>query len=371
MDQATPYMALISGQREGELATLGRAALSLLALGYGGLIAVRNAWYDYLAAPNRLDVPVISVGNLTVGGTGKTPMVLWLCRELLERNRKPGVLSRGYKASEQGLADELLLIARRCPAAVAVANPDRVRAGQLAVQEYGVQAVVLDDGFQHRRLERDLDIVMVDVTRPFGYGRLLPRGLLREPVRSLRRADVVVLTRCDQGDENAVRETTETIRKVDNELPLVRSVHRPSGFVDLRGEKVAPPTDVRVGCFAGIGRPEAFARTLTQIYLTPTDLRWWPDHHVYTNEDAQQIRSWVREARIEYLVTTEKDAVKLSGLGIEWPVPIAALRVRLELLDDGNAILGNMLDAALRPYEEADEPQADQADQGSQANQAE
>ena len=188
MDDGSRYIQLVSGQRRGLGPSLERALLRGLSWGYGLGVSLRNRYYDRWALPTWLDVPIISVGNLTVGGTGKTPMTLWLCRQLLDRGLKPAVISRGYKASQQGLADELLMISRQCPRVVAVANPNRAAAGRLAIEEYGAQAVVLDDGFQHRRLGRDLDIVLIDATRPFGYSFLLPRGLLRERVAGLARA---------------------------------------------------------------------------------------------------------------------------------------------------------------------------------------
>jgi len=354
MEAESSYIELISGRRGGLLAVPGRGLLRGLSWGYGGLIRLRNRYYDRWALPAWLAVPVISVGNLTVGGTGKTPMALWLCRRLLERGLKPAVLSRGYKASQEGLADELLLISRRCPEAVAVAHANRIAAGHLAVNQYGVQVAVLDDGFQHRRLGRDLDLVLVDATRPFGYGHLLPRGLLREPIRGLQRADAVVVTRCDQCPARGLADLDAAIRGVNPQVPVVHAVHRPTGFADLAGRPVHPPARSGLGCFAGIARPEAFARTLADMNITPADIRWWPDHHVYTPADVEVIRSWAREGRLKALVTTEKDAVKLAALEADWPVPVTALRVEIEMLGDGDRILAELIDTMLSEHEEAD-----------------
>ena len=192
--QAGPYMTLIAGGG-GLGASVMRGLLRGPAWLYGRGMAIRNAYYNKWALPIWLEAPVISVGNLTVGGTGKTPMTLWLCRRMLERGRKPAVLSRGYKATRGGIADEILMLSQCCPEAVVVAHPNRAAAGRLAIAEYQAGAIILDDGFQHRRVGRDLDIVLIDATLPFGYEHLLPRGLLREPVHSLRRAEAVVVTR--------------------------------------------------------------------------------------------------------------------------------------------------------------------------------
>lgn len=345
------YVRLISGERRGPISLLARLLLRVPSWAYRGGIAVRNAYYDKWALPIWLDVPVISVGNLTVGGTGKTPMTLWLCRWFLERGGKPAVLSRGYKASEAGLADELLMLSRRCPEAVGIANPDRAEAGRLAVEEYKATVAILDDGFQHRRLGRDLDIVLVDATRPFGYGHVLPRGLLREPVRGLRRAEAVIVTRRDQCEPAEVERIEARIRRVSPEVPIARAVHRPTGFVDLEGRETAPPAGARLGCFAGIARPAPFGQTLRDMGLTPVDGRWWPDHHAYEVGDVDLIRAWVEKAKLDCLVTTEKDAVKLAGLEVDWPVPVAALRIEITMLDDGDAVLASLIETMLRDHE--------------------
>lgn len=357
MDEAS-YLDLISGRRRGVGASAARGLLRGLSWGYRGIIAARNARYDWWKLPAWLGIPVISVGNLTVGGTGKTPMVVWLCRRLMARGLKTAVLSRGYKASQEGQADELLLVSRQCPKAVAIGHPDRIAAGQLAIEEYGAQAAVLDDGFQHRRIGRDLDIVLIDATSPFGHGYLLPRGLLREPSTSLVRADVVVLTRCDQVETAVLTDLQQTIRELNSAAPVLRCAHGAAGFISLEGQEMVLPDGSRVGCFAGIGRPEAFARTMADLGCPPTDTYWWPDHHMYTRGDADQLHAWARDADLDVLVTTEKDAVKLATLDVKWPVPVASLRVEIAWWEDGAATMDAIIDAMLRDYEDAHEPHA-------------
>jgi tetraacyldisaccharide 4'-kinase len=351
MDASSSYMRTISGQATGVGAMAARGLLRGLGCLYGSVLRVRNAYYDSWMGPAWLNVPVISVGNLTVGGTGKTPMCVWLCRRLLERGFKPAVVSRGYKASQEGLADELLMISRQCPKAVAVANPNRFRAGCLAIEEYGANVAVLDDGFQHRRLGRDLDIVLIDATRPFGFGYVLPRGLLREPLNGLRRADAVIVSRCDQCEPARLGEIGAAIRAIHPEVPVVHAVHRASGFVDLAGREMSQPPGGRMACFAGIARPEAFERTLAGTGLQVADARWWPDHHCYRAEDVELIRRWAERAGLDALVTTEKDAVKLASLKTDWPVPIAVLRIEMEMFGDGERVLLGLIDEVLRDYE--------------------
>jgi len=352
VDDTPFYIELISGQRHGAWAALQRGVLRTLSLVYGRVVAVRNRYYDRWSLPKWLGVPVISVGNLTVGGTGKTPLALWVCQRLLDRGRKPAVLSRGYKASQEGLSDELMMISRRYPDAVAIANPNRFAAGQLAIEQYGIEAVVLDDGFQHRRLGRDLDVVLIDAARPFGFGYILPRGLLREPVRGLARADAVVITRADQCTPTALDEIAGVVRQFNAQAPIVHAVHRPVGFTDLDGRPATAPAGGRVGCLAGIARPEAFVSTLNNMGHSPAETRWWPDHHVYGPNDVETIRRWVEETRLDTVITTEKDAVKLARVAADWPVPVLALRVEIEILEDGGKILSDLIDTVLHEYEE-------------------
>ena len=348
------YLNLISGKRRGAMSAAARFLLRGCAMGYRSVIALRNHYYNTVAMPFWLDVPVISVGNLTVGGTGKTPMTLWICRQLLARGRKPAVLSRGYKASAEGLADELLMITRLCPQAVAIAHADRRAAGRLAVTEYGAQAAVLDDGFQHRKMGRDLDLLLIDATRPFGFGHLLPRGLLREPIHNLRRAGAIIVTRCDQATPEAMAEIESTVRWHSSDIPLVRAVHRPVGFVDLSGHEAPAPAAGRVGALAGIARPDAFERTLADAGVKVSDHLRLADHHVYSAADVESIGGWIRTAGLDAVVTTEKDAVKLERLEARWPVPILTLRIEIAMLDGGDKVVGDLIDEVLRDFDDGE-----------------
>lgn len=350
MRDSASYIEIVSGRRRGFLASATRTAFMGASWAYSGILGVRNAWYDSWAAPRWLDVPVISVGNLTVGGTGKTPMCGWLCRRLLERGLKPAILSRGYKAGREGSGDEMLMLSRQYPEAVVVAHPDRYKAGQLATDCYGAKAVVLDDGFQHRRVGRDLDLVLIDVTRPFGFGHVLPRGLLREPLKGLSRADAVVLTRCDQADPEQVARLQGDVRRLRRGIPVVRSVHRAIGFTGLDGAPALAPQGSRIGALAGIARPEAFERTLMDMGIRPADGQWWPDHHSYAAVEVNAVREWINRSQLDAVVTTEKDAVKLAALNVNWPVPMIALHVEMEMLDDGEWVLSGLIDNVLKEH---------------------
>ncbi|MBI4618046.1 MAG: tetraacyldisaccharide 4'-kinase [Planctomycetes bacterium] len=281
-------------------------------------LAVRLRLYLYDAgvlAVHRVSVPVVSVGNLTVGGTGKTPMVRELVRRLAARERRAAVVSRGYGATTgRGESDEGALLASWLPDVPRRAHPDRVRAAREAVEKDGADCLVLDDGFQHRRLSRDLDVVLVDATEPFGHGRLLPGGLLREPPSSLARAGLVVLTRADQVSAETLAELRRTVSRLSG-APVVEAVHRPVGVVEVPGGAVSPAGFLAgraVHAFCGIGQPEGFRGTLESLGARVVRFDALGDHHAYGEDELDRLLSAGREAGAAISVTTEKDAVKLT-----------------------------------------------------------
>jgi tetraacyldisaccharide 4'-kinase len=312
---------------------------------YDSLTRARNAAYDRgWKRVGRLDVPVVSVGNLTVGGTGKTPAVIWLARELLRRGRTPGILSRGFRRGTEQLNDEGRLIAREVPDALQEQDPDRLRGGRELV-ERGAQVVILDDGFQHRRLARDLDLVLVDATRPFGLPlggereppRLcLPRGLLRERPAGLRRANAAIVTRADQVSVATLERLTDDLHAIAPAVPLARAAHRPVRLRGIGGER---PLDwlrgrpVRLVC--GLANPEAFAGTVRSLGAVIVALHAFGDHHPFAPSDLTDL---AREG--ETLLVTAKDAVKLTSAS----VPFLVLDIEFTLLE-GAALLDALLDA--------------------------
>ncbi|MCA1685652.1 MAG: tetraacyldisaccharide 4'-kinase, partial [Planctomycetia bacterium] len=206
MDEAA-FLRIVRGRTAGPLAGAARVGLRLASFGASLGVLLRNLGYDRgRLAVARAAVPVVSVGNLTLGGTGKTPMVEWVARWYRRRGVRVAILSRGYRRDGSGgVNDEAMVLEENLPDVPHLQDPDRVKIAGVAVEELGSELLVLDDGFQHRRLARDLDLVLLDALEPFGLGRLFPRGLLREPVRSLRRADLVVLTRADLVTADALR----------------------------------------------------------------------------------------------------------------------------------------------------------------------
>jgi tetraacyldisaccharide 4'-kinase len=339
----TSYLDLIRGKQAGLAASLARSGLWLAAGVYGAIVTWRNLGFDrgWLKSRRAL-VPVVSVGNLTLGGTGKTPMVEWVARWFRRRGIRVAILSRGY-GQEGGLNDEGRVLEENLPDVPHLQGPDRVRLARIAALEVETELIVLDDGFQHRRLGRDVDLVLIDALEPFGLEHLFPRGLLREPFRSLRRATAVVLSRADlitPGERLAIRSAAE---RIAGSLHWVEARHAPICLVDDQGTTSALEelNDKAVAAFCGIGNPEGFRRTVVPLCRNLLDFRIFPDHHNYSASDVRALERWVEGVGADLVLTTQKDLVKLraSVLGL---APLRALRIGLEVTE-GGAILDDVL----------------------------
>jgi tetraacyldisaccharide 4'-kinase len=337
------YLDLIRGEQKGPRAFLARSGLRVAAWPYGAVVSIRNFAFDRGWLPaHDAGVPVVSVGNLTLGGTGKTPMVEWVARWFRQRGVRVAILSRGY-GSEQGLNDEGRVLEENLPDVPHLQGSDRVKLARIAVAELRTELIVLDDGFQHRRLARDADVVLIDALDPFGPGQLFPRGLLREPVRSLKRARVVVLSRADligQAKRAAIRSDAE---RTAGRLQWVEARHAPLCLIDDQGLN-SPLQDLKrlaIAAFCGIGNPDGFRRTVMPLCRNLLDFRIFPDHHNYTASDVAALKHWVEELGANLVLTTQKDLVKLRA-SVLGPAPLRALRVGLEVME-GGAILDDVL----------------------------
>jgi tetraacyldisaccharide 4'-kinase len=315
-------------------AALSAAAFPLELLFRAAVAARSGAYRARVLRTGRAPVPVISVGNLTVGGTGKTPVVGWLVRVLLEAGCRPAVAMRGHGR------DERLLHARWSPGARVHADRDRVRAAREAAAA-GADVVVLDDGFQHRRLVRELDLVLLAAEQPFP-GPLLPRGPYREPAGALARADWVIVTRRVAPAADAER-MEGTAREAAPRARIAHARLAPDGWQDLDGRPVDPPNGDALAV-AGIAGPEAFAALVRAETRAPVELLAFPDHHEYAPSDLERIR---RVAAGRSVAVTEKDAVKLSAhAGSLLDVRVLALSVEIEAGED--ALRAAVLGAAAR-----------------------
>lgn len=314
------YLALIRGERRGPGASLLRGLLWLCSWPYRLAIALRALGYRTgLLASHRAQVPVISVGNLTTGGTGKTPVVIALCEALIARGERVAVLARGYGAERDGeLNDELRLIQQMVPDALLVPGRDRVVHAAEA-RRRGASILVLDDGFQHRRLRRDLDLVLIDASNPWGGGHLLPRGLLREPPRALKRAQAVILTRAELRSPGQLAALEETLRRVGYRGPVFQMRLRATRLEEIgpRGATLCPIESLQglpalLAC--GVGNPHAFAATAASLGVRPSQLEAFPDHHAYTARDLRRLEDLARRRAVNHVLITAKDAVKLAAL---------------------------------------------------------
>ncbi len=309
-----------------------RTALWPLGLLYGTVAAVRNWTFDArLRAVHKLPVPVVSIGNLTVGGTGKTPTTAWLCALAKAHGRRPGVLARGYGRAPGALRnDEGELLQRRLPWLLQQQDPDRVAAGRRLVQD-GADYVVLDDGLQHRRLHRDRDVVCLDATLPFGNGHCLPAGDLREFRSGLRRADVVLLTRAGSLSPEQLRARVERVLALaGKDLPVHATEHAPTHLAAMPSGESVPLEQLRgrrVVLLSGIARPQSFRATVEELGAEVVHELRHRDHHRFT---AAEVAAAVAAAKAAdaWLVTTEKDDARLAA----FDAPRHVLRIDLRFL---------------------------------------
>ncbi len=322
---------------------------------YRGVIGARNLYYDRVpGATHHAGIPVISVGNLTVGGTGKTPLVIALVQKLQTWGRRPAILTRGYKTPPGGVADEVLEFREAVPGVPVIVNPDRVAGAAQARKQHDVDCLVLDDGFQHRRLARDLDIVLIDALYPWGsfsqpagrapdgiphYVRtssgphLLPAGHLREPPGSLRRADLLVVTRADLVARAHLACVTDEIQHYAGEKPVLNAVVEPDGLVYRDGRR-APPAELagrHVVGVCGIGNPEQFHLLLRGLAGNEHPTFGYADHCQYSPANVREIQGRAATEKADLVVTTRKDWVKLAPLWPDTGPALARLDVRVAL----------------------------------------
>ena len=285
----------------------------------GAMRLRRWAYRHGLMKSHAVGVPVICVGNITTGGTGKTPMVAWTVARLKDASKTPAVLTRGYKAGS-GRSDEAELLKRLCGVQVVV-NPDRAAGARQAVAA-GANVLVMDDGFQHRRLRRDLDIVLIDATCPFGFGHCLPRGLLREPPSALKSAHAIVITRSDLADAGELRALRARLRRLAPGASIHLAVHRPVKLIAPDGEARKP--DALEGeeafAFCGLGNPEAFFETLDRLGAALRGRCALDDHVRYAPATVAALSEQARSAGAKVMVTTAKDAVKISASAFSLPL---------------------------------------------------
>lgn len=329
MNQAQ-FLELISEQSPSAKQRLLRFFLSVLSVGYGFGTRFRNVLFDCGLKPTHdVGAPVIAIGNITTGGTGKTPMVAFVVNWLTLGGYRPGIVSRGYRSLHEGENDEKRVLALSCPGIPHIQDRDRVAAARRLITEHQVNVIVADDAFQHRRLARSCDVVLIDALNPWGYSFILPRGLLREPQASLRRTNAVILTRADQVTVEERSRIWQQIRRWLPHASTIEVAFRPTVFRTLSGETRQDLAGPVLG-FCGIGNPRGFEQTLAAAHVNVARFIAFPDHHHYSQADLESLVENAQQTGAVALVTTMKDLVKLKDLTIPaqsptvWAVDIEA-----------------------------------------------
>ncbi len=293
-----------------------RLILSPLYLLYLLTVTARNALYDAgLIQPVSVGVPVVSVGNVSVGGTGKTPLIICLAQRALAAGKSVGIATRGYGAvaDDSGRTDEVALIAQRVPGAQVFMSPNKLLAAKQAA-EAGVDLILVDDGFQHRRLHRDLDIALADARSPVSNGMVVPFGGLREPPSGLGRADVIVLTHTEGMDDESLELTEASVTSFRRGVSVIRASHTPVGVRPCHGGEQAAPESLagrELFLFSGIASPDGFRATVEGLGGVVTGALGFPDHYAFDAASLAEVRG---EARTAQLLCTEKDAAKVAAI---------------------------------------------------------
>ena len=334
------YLSILSGQQRGIIAAIVKSTLSAFTLPYLAVLNTRNTLYKKgIVRSSRLPVKVISIGNITTGGTGKTPLVEFSVKYLIESGRKVAVLSRGYggdNSSQEGdeiVNDECLTLIENLRDVPVLAGRDRVKSGEKAINDFGVDCVVLDDGFQHLRLKRDLDVVVIDALNPFGGENLIPRGSLREPLQNLERADLFIISHCDQGNEQTIRSIYKKLDQINHSASVCESIHRPVHFDTIADGSILELEWLkgkRVYALSAIGNPESFSNTLKGLGADLIKHKVFQDHHVYTEEEIEDVISAAQLLGADAIVVTQKDIVKIRKMNIK-NANILSLRIEIEI----------------------------------------
>ena len=349
----------ITTKQRGVFPTLFRILLMPLCWLYGTTIWIRNYFFTIgVFKKKRLPCTVISIGNIVVGGTGKTPAAAAISKLLQNKGLQVAILLRGYKrrsgaditfvsdgenrlCSKEESGDEADMLACQLKNIPIVVGKKRHLAGKAVLDRFKSDVLILDDGFQHQQLARDLDILTIDATQPYGTGALLPVGTLREPVSALQRADILLLTRTDAVGTEIANLKAE-LKRIAPNTPILESIHQPTSLYWLNQPdnhsmiSIDNLSGKRLIAVCGIGNPNVFVATLQKYNPEVVELFAYPDHHVYTESDLLQIQHQMKRCEAEWVVTTQKDEQKLASLSPELPIVVLAVEL---VITDGEAVL--------------------------------
>lgn len=352
---------LATDRSKGLLAGILKFFLLLLSFIYG--LAVRALILFYRLRPRRLNCRLISVGNITMGGTGKTSLVEYIGRYLHSQGRKTAILSRGYKrritkdegrttndelrtTNYEDMGDEPYMLSQKLAGIPVIVGKNRINSAKKAIREYGADTLILDDGLQQWRIKKDMEIVTIDATNPFGNAHLIPRGILRQPLSSLKRVDIFVLTKVNLARDAAL--TKEILRKINPRSLIFEAEHVPEAFCSIHNwqeaftlESLRNKTAV---LFCGIGDPGSFKKLILSVGIKVILFLSFPDHHGYSQAEFENILRQAKEEGADAVITTEKDASRLSQLPVAGPqLPVLALRIRLKIIKDEKGFNNRLL----------------------------
>lgn len=335
---------------------------------YGGLVKFRSKAYDRgIIKSKKLPCKVISIGNITVGGTGKTPMTIYVAELVQKLGFVVAVISRGYKGElektggivsdgktvlmgPEKAGDEPFMLAGRLKNIPVIVGKDRFEAGMRAVKNFNPDVIVLDDAFQHLKLKRDINLVLLDAKRPFGNSHLLPRGILREPLSSLSRSDAFILTRSDCASEIEAEKSLAELKGFMQGKPTFNTSHVPYVYIVENGKKVSFESisrnsflhdfdflkDRRVFAFSGIARNDDFRRTVEGFKCIVAGFLEFPDHHGYSESDFNKVLRLAKQANVEFLFTTEKDHARIDDM-MTWPIDLVVVGINIYFKSDEKA----------------------------------
>ena len=335
---------------------------------YSFLMAKRSTLYRKgFFKQHKLSVPVISVGNLVMGGTGKTPLVHYIAKFLQQHGKKPAILCRGYKGSANNAinvvsnssnilldaieaGDEPRLLAEKLPGTPVITGKKRFTTGRFAISSFGADALILDDGFQHMALKRDIDLVLFNAQKCLGNGRVLPGGELREPLSALKRADAFIISSIDVPMHRDVKEFIDLLEGLYPDKPIFTGIYQPGSMLTriLNGKNDsishADASKIRLYGFCGIAKPDSFKKTLEISGMKLTGFKAYEDHHAYSADNIQFLLENAKTSGADALVTTEKDLVKLRTL-FPQKYPLIVLPVQLSFGENFDRFLTNALHA--------------------------
>jgi tetraacyldisaccharide 4'-kinase len=310
--------AIATDQKQGIGVSMLKVVLALMSILYSGLLALRNAAYKMkLLKSQQLSRPVISVGNITLGGVGKTPLVENIVQMIQTLNKRPAILMRGYmpRGSAQIASDEARMLEERLPKIPVLVGSNRVESAKNVLSQRPVDIFILDDGYQHLKLKRDCNVLVIDTTNPFGNRWLIPRGILREHLSSIQRADLIVLSKADLG--RAHLESIKTEIRKHSSAPILETIHTPHHWVNLKTQEVLNTShkfSTKAVVLSALGNPHAYEMMLKRMGVEVVKAFRFLDHHSYTSADIHEVNTFCHRENIKYVLTTHKDSVKLKTL---------------------------------------------------------